>query len=122
MIENFIKNKKISADLSEQEINDIKLFIKGAVYGFCNNCKEADGKSCWFSVFTLFGKDNYYWEKPLINIYNYHIANGKDIKTAVLLSGQDLGHLLKEVLNEDTRKYEMASLQRKFSVNTYRKI
>lgn len=123
IINNKARSKKISAQLTQQEINDIKLFIKGAVYAYCNNCFDKDGNSNWFSVYTLFGKDNYYWNNPLISIYNYHINNDKDNKTAISLSGQDLGHLLKKVLIEDNdRKYEQDSMQRKYNVNSYRLI
>lgn len=116
------KCKKWSAKLSEKEENDIKMFIKGAVYGYCNNCIEEDGNYRWFSAFTLFGKDNYYWETPLVNLYNYHKNNAKDNKTAISLSGQDLGYLLKTVLIDDDRKYEINSQQRKYKVNSYRPV
>lgn len=123
MIINTSKGKNISAKLKQQEINDIKLFIKGAVYSYCNNCLDKDGNSNWFSVYTLFGKDKYYWKYPLISIYDYHIQNGKNNATAISLSGQDLGHLLKEVLLEDVdRKFEQDFQQRKFNVNSYRLI
>lgn len=49
-------SKKISVKLSLNEINEIKLYIKGAVDGFCN---INNGET--FSVRRLFGGDNGNW-------------------------------------------------------------
>ena len=120
MIKNNIKTKKISANLSLQEINDIKKYIKGAVYSFCNNCKEENGENRWFAAYNLFGEDNYYWQSPLNVLYNYYINVGKSQSDAIKSAGIDIGCLLKEVLMEDNRIYIQDCCQRKFIVNKYR--
>ena len=112
--------KRISARLSSQQMEAITAFIKGAVYAYCNNNQNADGNSMNFSVHNLFGEDNYYWIEPLIGIYNYHFNNGKPSQKAVAAAGKDVGILLKNILLEDTRTYEISKKQRKYMVNTYR--
>ena len=121
MIINEKTTKKISAKLSALEIDVIKVYIQGAVYSFCNY-KNEDGKSGWFAVYTLFGKDNYYWKYPLKLLYEYHIAQGKTQKEAVSMAGKDLVILLKNFLIEDDYTYEVDKEQRHFSVNCYRRV
>lgn len=120
MIKNSNKSKKCFAKLSTREIQNIKYYIKGAVYSFCNNCKSNDGDNCWFAAYNLFGEENYYWQEPLIMLYNYYINIGKPQSEAIIFAGKDIGILLKQVLIEDTRVYEQNSMQRKFLVNSYK--
>lgn len=115
-----VKVISISARISQEKITDIKYYIKGAVYSFCNNRKDDSGSE-WFAAYNLFGEDNYYWQEPIIDIYNYHKSTGKDDKSACEQAGKDVGWLLKEVLFEDNnRNYEQGEEKRRFSVNKYR--
>lgn len=119
MIINNKKVKSISARLPLQIVQNIKYYIKGAVYSFCNNCKNETGENTWFSAYNLFGENNYYWQEPLIELYNYYIELGKTQNLAILSAGKDIGILLKTVLVEDTRLYEQNYTQRHFQVNSY---
>lgn len=106
-------NKKISVKLSLNEINEIKLYIKGAVDGFCN---INNGET--FSVRRLFGGDNGNWNgTPLQAIYNYYVSVGAD--NAKEKSAIDVGVLLKQVLSDDVYwEYELI----KGYTNEYRRI
>lgn len=93
--------RTISAKLSDVENELAKAYIKGAVHGFCNNNPEHD-----FSARILFGGDNRDWHNtPLQDIYEYHKnANHPDSASQ---AGIDVGWLLKEVLEEDVRTFEV---------------
>jgi|GEM_PF-3079390 len=96
MIINKRKTRRISANIQSFEKEIIKIFIKGAVYAFCNNY---NGK---FSVMCLFGKDNRDWnDTPLQLIYDYYRLNGKTQEQSAKQAAKDIGILLKEVLCED---------------------
>lgn len=122
MFNNEQKIRKISAKLSGEQITRIKYFIKGAVYSFCANnlAIEQDGTSQWFGVYTLFGGNNFYWSDPLVELYNYYIKINKSSDEAINMAGQDVGHLLKQVLQEDDRTYEVDRKQRRFSIKMYK--
>lgn len=122
MFNNEQKIRKISAKLSGEQITHIKHFIKGAVYSFCANnlAAEQDGTSQWFGVSLLFGGKNYYWKEPLIELYDYYINAGKSSDTAKNMAGRDVGHLLKQVLQEDDRTYDIENKQRRFSTKMYK--
>ena len=122
MIMNENKFKSMTANLSNEEIVNIKYYVKGAVYSFCNNCKDNKGSNLWFSIHTLFGKKDRFWKDPLVSLYDYYINIGKTHKAAVLSAGKDLGVLLKEVLIEDDRVYQKSKEQRKYLINSYRLI
>lgn len=95
------KIQNISAKLSETEIELAKAYIKGAVHGFCNNNPELD-----FSARILFGGDNRDWHNtPLQDIYEYH--KNANHPNSASQAGIDVGWLLKEVLEEDVRTFEV---------------
>lgn len=80
-------------------------FLQGAVYCWCKNRKDE-----WFSLRSLVGGDNFYWEEnPLIVIYDKHIKAGSPdpIKSA----GKDCGWLLKKVILNDDRNFETEEFQ-----------
>lgn len=110
---NLSGSKKISVKLSLNEINEIKLYIKGAVDGFCN---INNGET--FSVRRLFGGDNGNWNgTPLQAIYNYYVSVGED--NAKEKSAIDVGVLLKQVLSDDVYwEYEL----KKGYTNEYRRV
>ena len=110
---NLSGSKKISVKLSLNEINEIKLYIKGAVDGFSN---INNGET--FSVRRLFGGDNGNWNgTPLQAIYNYYVSVGED--NAKEKSAIDVGVLLKQVLSDDVYwEYEL----KKGYANEYRRV
>lgn len=120
MFSNNQRIKRIGAKLPDEQITHIKYFIKGAVYSFCANNLEQNGTSQWFGVYTLFGGKNFYWNDPLVELYNYYIKSGKSSTDAKNMAGQDVGHLLKQVLQEDDRTYDIDNTQRRFSIKTYK--
>lgn len=88
----------ISAKLPKEDIEAIKLYIQGAVDGFCNNRTER------FSVLKLFGGENRDWHgTPLQKIYDYHDEN--KAPNPWDSSRRDAGWLLLTVLQEDERWY-----------------
>lgn len=93
--------RKISAQLSEEELSLCKDYIKGAVHGFTNNNSNEK-----FYVCSLFGGENTLWkDTPLNYIYQYHYNKTKDYKKAHDSSAKDVGYLLKLVLCEDEKFY-----------------
>jgi hypothetical protein len=111
---------RISAEISDNDLEKIKAYIKGCVYTFCNTNK-LDGGSEWFAAHNLFGDENYYWQQPIKTIWDYHKGLGKSDKVAFNAAGRDIGWLLKEVLNEDlNREYVQSTKQRLFRVKCYR--
>lgn len=93
----------ISADLLPIDTAIIKVYIQGAVYSFCNNNPKEN-----FSVRILFGGDNRDWNgTPLQRIFDWYIKDGKNHQDAADRAAIDLGILLKTVLTEDARQYEI---------------
>lgn len=105
---------KISAQISDEEENCAKIYIKDTVDKFCKN---NPGKS--FSVRVLFGGDNSDWNgTPLQVIYNSHYKNNPN--GAAIKAKHDVGNLLKKVLSDETNdSYEFSYSEQ---TNTYRKI
>ena len=105
--------QKISAKLSETDLEIIRTYIQGAVDGFCNNNPNQR-----FSVRILFGGENGIWnDRPLDKIFTYHASNGSSDPQKQ--SAIDVGWLLKDVLERDVKwKYEMV----KEYGNEYRRI
>ena len=94
------KKRRISADLTDQQIELIKAFIQGAVYCYCN---MAD-KGSTFAARDLFGGENYYWNRtPLMALYEWHKNTGAD--NPVDMAGKDLGWILLDVLDCDKRHF-----------------
>ena len=98
------KPRNISAKLKGVDLDSCKDYIKGAVYGFCNN---HSGER--FSIRTLFGGENTLWEgTPLDGIYHYHLGKKHDIVKAHKQAGVDVGLLLQLVLFDDEKfKYDI---------------
>ncbi len=81
-------------DEQKQRILD---FLQGAVYSWCKNRKDE-----WFAARDLLGGDNYYWQgTPMIALYE----KSEDVEQA----GKDAGWLLKRVLNDDKRTFEVST-------------
>lgn len=91
---------KISAQVSENDLELMKIYILGAVHGFT---AVAEQKS--FTVRDIFGKGNRDWHKtPLQKIYEWHAENLPH-KEAAEKAAQDVGKLLRKVLTDDKYKY-----------------
>ena len=56
----------------------------------------------------------------MVELYNYYIKINKSSDEAINMAGQDVGHLLKQVLQEDVRTYEVNRKQRRFSIKMYK--
>jgi ligand-binding sensor protein len=94
----------VSANISENAINNIKKYIQGSVYCWCKNCRTNEEEPKWFSASDLFGGENYYWEgTPLVELYNWHLSN--KAVDPVSMAGQDVGHLLRDVISDDLRSF-----------------
>lgn len=100
---NTTKTYRISAKLIPVDIEIIKVYMLGAVNGFCNYNRDSA-----FSARILFGGNNRDWsDTPMQKIYDYYIKNGKSYEAAAESAAIDAGRLLKTVLDEDTREFEI---------------
>ena len=83
--------------LTDEQKQRILDFLQGAVYSWCKNRKDE-----WFAARDLLGGDNYYWQgTPMIALYE----KSEDVEQA----GKDAGWLLKRVLNDDKRTFEVST-------------
>lgn len=102
MLQGKSKITNISAKLNQEELASAKVYILGAVHGYT----ASDEESC-FSVRNLFGGKNKDWgDTPLQAIYNFYRNTEKlGHEEAAKRAAQDVGKLLKQVLNEDKYDY-----------------
>jgi hypothetical protein len=81
----------------------IKAYLQGAVYSWVKN---RSGEQ--FAARDLVGGENFEWEgTPLIVLYEKHVSLGKTDEDAITDAAKDLGWLLKTVLHEDKRHFEV---------------
>jgi hypothetical protein len=77
-------------------------FLQGAIYCWVKNRK---GEA--FAVRDLVGGENGNWAgTPLQGLYDKHLQLGKSEDAASQAAGQDIGWLVKAVLDEDKREFE----------------
>ena len=89
--------------LSETDRKLINAFIQGAVY-----CWVKNRKGEWFAVRDLVGGENTDWSgTPLQSIYQKHREAGKSRDDAFEASAKDIGWIVKAVLSEDERRFEV---------------
>jgi hypothetical protein len=89
--------------ITDTEKELIKAFMQGAVYCWVKNRKDEQ-----FAVRDLMGGENNDWDgTPLQVLYEKHVVAGKDHVSAVEAAGKDLGWLVKAVLDEDRRTFEV---------------
>ena len=89
--------------ISDNQKKLIKAYLQGAVYSWVKNCS---GKQ--FAARDLVGGENFDWNgTPLIALYEKHIKLGKTNEAAIEDAGKDLGWLLKTVISEDKRNFEI---------------
>jgi hypothetical protein len=99
--------------ISDVERDLIKAFMQGAVYCWVKNRRDE-----WFAVRDLMGGENFDWNgTPLQVLFNKHIELGKDEEAAIKAAGIDLGWLVKTVLDEDRRTFDVIKEE---LVNKYR--
>lgn len=99
--------------ITDDERDAIKFFMQGAVYCWVKNRMGQP-----FAVHDLMGGENFFWHgTPLIALYDKHANAGKDDAAATEAAGRDLGWLVKTVLAEDKRTFEVSN---NGYVNTYR--
>lgn len=89
--------------ISENELKLVKAFLQGAVYCWVKNL---EGNV--FAARDLMGGVNFDWKgTPLYCLYEKHIRLEKDDESAIDEAGKDLGWILKSVLDEDKRTFEI---------------
>ena len=104
LINNDSKIIKNISGVSKEEIDLIKAFLQGAVYCWAKNRKDEV-----FALRLLVGGKNTIWTNtPLQVLYKKHIDAGKDSESANEVAGQDAGKILKAVLQNDVRKFEVS--------------
>lgn len=103
ILNNKTKTYKISAKLIPIDIEIIKVYMLGAINSFCNNNRDSS-----FSIRILFGGINRNWQgTPIQKLYDYYVLNGKSYEQAAESASIDAGRLLKLVLEEDLRSFEI---------------
>ncbi len=94
--------RKVSG-LSKTERDEIHAFVQGAVYSWIKNRKGEK-----FSARDLFGGENTNWYgTPLQLIHKKHKDAGKDDDSAFEASARDIGWIIKSVLHNDSRHFEV---------------
>jgi hypothetical protein len=89
--------------LTPEEKQSIIDFLQGAVYCWCKNRPDE-----WFSMRDLMGGENFYWDgTPLQALFQKHIDKGKTADDAIKAAGIDSGWLLKTVIRNDNRDFEL---------------
>jgi hypothetical protein len=93
----------------------IRAFLQGAVYDRIKTQPDF-----LFAAYDLMGGVNYDWSAtPLSALYDRHAHKGRS--KAVRAAGIDLGRILKSVLHDDSRDFEMTHKQGKIGmVRAYR--
>lgn len=102
MINGFDKYENVTG-FTENEINEMCIFLQGAVYCWCKNRKDE-----WFAARDLLGGDNFNWEgTPLYRLFRYYLGDNNDnYDYAVAEAGKAAGRLLKRVLHDDRRIFD----------------
>lgn len=105
-------NLREPSGVNDTERALIRAFMQGAVYSWVKN---RPGES--FAVRDLVGGLNNDWNgTPLQVLYDKHIDAGKNDEEAFEAAAKDLGWIVKSLLSEDRRIFEVEKLD---LVNTY---
>ncbi|WP_149554610.1 hypothetical protein [Treponema pectinovorum] len=87
--------------ISEMQEAKIYTFLQGAVYCWCKNFNDEE-----FALRDLMGGENFDWEgTPLYALWEKH--NELGAANPVKSAGIDAGWILKKVILEDKRKFEL---------------
>ena len=98
--------------IEDSDRNLIRAFMQGAVYSWVKNCPGEP-----FAVRDLVGGPNSDWNgTPLQVLYDRHIDSRKTEDEAFEAAAKDLGWIVKSLLSDDHRTFEVA---RAGLVNTY---
>lgn len=90
--------------IDDEQKRLIRAFMQGTIYSWVKNRKDE-----WFSVRDLMGGENFEWQgTPLFALYQKHIHAGKDNDCAIEDAAKDLGWLVKTILAEDKRTFEVS--------------
>ena len=91
----------LTAELSDDEINEIKNFLHGAVFCWCRNCKEDNGDQKWFNLNNLIGEaTSANWkDTPLIKLFDWHNNNNDYGDRSIM----DAGKILHKLLDSNNR-------------------
>lgn len=98
-------------DINEKNL--VRAYIQGAVYCWIKNRENE-----WFAVRDLVGGVNTDWRNtPLQPLFTRHLRDGMSDDEAFEAAAKDIGWLVKSVLNDDQRVFE---LNNSGYVNSYR--
>ena len=87
--------------ISETQEAKIYSFLQGAVYCWCKNLNDKE-----FALRDLMGGENFEWTgTPLYTLWEKHKKLGAD--NPVKSAGIDAGWILKKVILNDKRKFEL---------------
>lgn len=91
--------------ISQEDIDRIKVYLQGAVYAWCNSEK----KHKVFRTRIFLGGENGDWNTtPVQILYDYYRRGGqRSHQYAHREAGKAAGRLLKIVLSEDARVFEI---------------
>lgn len=104
--------------ISDSDKARIKAYVQGAVYCLIMNLKDEVGRSKYFGARDFAGGENQEWfGTPLYALYEKHLNQGKSSREAYDGAGIDLGWILKSVLTDDKRTFEVGPPA---GANTYR--
>lgn len=86
---------------SERQLENMRCYLLGAAHVWTR-----DRKGEWFAARDLLGGANYYWVgTPLMDLYTYYKGNDdNNIEYAVEEAGKAAGRLLKQALEEDSKR------------------
>ncbi|MEN6620307.1 MAG: hypothetical protein ABFD50_01995 [Smithella sp.] len=100
------------SDLLDSHRELIRAFMQGAIYCWVKNRPRES-----FAVRDLVGGLNNNWNgTPLQVLYDRHINTGKNADEAFEAAAKDLGWIVKTLLSEDRRVFEV---EKAGLVNTY---
>ncbi|MBX7212048.1 MAG: hypothetical protein K1X78_27325 [Verrucomicrobiaceae bacterium] len=89
--------------LEPEQTTAILSYLQGAVYSWVKN---RSGE--WFAARDLVGGENFEWMgTPLYPLFEKHSDLGKSEEDAIADAAKDVGWLLKRVLAEDKRHFEV---------------
>lgn len=98
--------------LTDEEVREIRAYLQGSVYCWCNTRKDE-----WFKAQDFLGGGNTFWEgTPVYRLYERLLPKGHNY--AHEQAAKDAGRILKSVLADDTRTFET----RKGFVREYRRV
>lgn len=91
--------------IPQQQIALIKAYLQGAVYCWCNS----NQKNEVFYARNFLGGENYFWEDtPAESLYRHYMdISDQDHDYAFTEAAKAAGRLLKMVLDEDKRIFEV---------------